>query len=284
MRNQRVRFLSQGAASLSCVLMVCGLLASCSRSELPVPEVQKTEVEQAKVSHTEVQQAARKQLAIKAEPLPWYIRSFMDDEGWKPEAGYYFPDFGMYELTQFPDKEATPEQKRRADELIEKTFAAVKAKGWLNKEQALRDGYKNMYKDKIHYYKEEFLYDGEVLNPERPEFLMFYPTEQGELLMGVMFGSVERGEQIGGPLTLWHYHVEQGICYRNGHLPIGEVNEKGECAEGVVSHHSPEMLHLWFFDHPDGRFATRMRLSEEHFALAREQVLKFYQPSDKPLK
>jgi len=33
------------------------------------------------------------------------------------------------------------------------------------------------------------------------------------------------------------------------------------------------MLHVWFFDHPDGRFATRMRLSEEQLKTGIKQVL-----------
>jgi hypothetical protein len=262
-------FLTKTTAMAILMPLLVGMTA-CSRSELPVSEAQQVQPQQP--SQPELEKPAKMQ----EEFLPWYIRSFMEDSGWQLEAEFVAPEFGMYELTQFPDKEPTAEQQRNAQELLEKTFAAVKARGWLNKEQALKDGYQNMYQDKIHYYKEEFLYDDEVLNPERPEFLMFYPTQHGELLMGVMFGSVERGPQIGGPLTLWHYHIEKGICYRNGHLPIGEVNEKGECAEGVTSKHSPEMLHMWFFDHPDGRFATRMRLSEEHFKLAEEQVWKLY--------
>ena len=31
----------------------------------------------------------------------------------------------------------------------------------------------------------------------------------------------------------------------------------------VVSQKSPEMLHVWFVDHPDGRFASGMSLPEE---------------------
>lgn len=235
------------------------VLSGCSRSEAPTPSAS--------------------QPAANARPLPWYIRQYKGADKtnyWALESDMRNPNGGMYELTQFPDKEPTPEQKQQAAELIEKTLAAVKAKGWLDKEQALKDGYQKMYKDKIHYFKKEYLYDGELMNPEKPEFLMFYPTEHGELLMGVMFSALDHGPQIGGPLTLWHYHVEKGICYENDYLPIGQVNENGQCVTGVTRQKSPEMLHLWFFDHPDGRFATRMRLFEEHFALAQKQVLKMY--------
>jgi hypothetical protein len=241
------------------ILFLCTVFCACSRSD---------------TSTVDKQQRA----TASKEILPWYIAQYQlkSDRDWQLESEFTNPGYGMYELTQYPNKAATDEQKKQAKQLIEKTFAAVKAKGWLVKEKAEKDGYHNMYKDKIHYVNKEFLYDGETLNPEKPEFLMFYPTEHGELLMGVMFGSVEHGPQIGGPLTLWHYHVEQGICYERGLLPIGQVNENGQCVEGLTSKKTPEMLHLWFFDHPEGRFATRMRLSEEQFELAKEQVLKLY--------
>ena len=39
--------------------------------------------------------------------------------------------------------------------------------------------------------------------------------------------------------------------------------ELGECEEGVLSFRSPEMLHVWLFDHPHGRFSAMMHLSDE---------------------
>lgn len=205
----------------------------------------------------------------------WYVRPFMGpNTDWRLLADLGNPPYGMFELTQFPNRQATDAEKKAADIFIAKTYAAVKAKGWLNKEKALADGYANMYKDKIHYVKKDFLYDGKTLDPEAPEFLMYYPSDKGELLMGVMFVAEEHGPQIAGPLSLWHFHIEKNICYENNFLPIGELNDDGQCLIGNLRKHSPEMLHVWFFDHPDGRFATRMRLTPEQFELAKQQVLR----------
>ena len=49
-----------------------------------------------------------------------------------------------------------------------------------------------------------------MLDCDKPEFLMYYDTPQGKGLAGLMFymdTPAGWGEQIGGPLTIWHYHV-----------------------------------------------------------------------------
>ena len=71
------------------------------------------------------------------------------------------------------------------------------------------------------------------------------------------------GQQIGGPLTVWHYHLWSGpTCIVKGRIGMGRA-KKGKCKEGEPSQKSPEMLHVWFVDHPDGRFASGMSLPEE---------------------
>ena len=66
-----------------------------------------------------------------------------------------------------------------------------------------------------------------------------------------------------GPLSKWHYHIDRGMCYERGVLPIGRVREDGSCEEGFHNIRSPEMLHAWFFNHSEGIFATKMGLSDE---------------------
>jgi hypothetical protein len=50
-------------------------------------------------------------------------------------------------------------------------------------------------------------------------------------------------------------------CIRDGVIGIGYA-ELGECEEGDPSFRSPEMLHVWLFDHPAGRFSSMMHLSD----------------------
>jgi hypothetical protein len=63
------------------------------------------------------------------------------------------------------------------------------------------------------------------------------------------------------------------MCYERGVLPIGGIDEEGSCETGFTNIRSPEMLHVWFFDHVDGKFATTMGLSEEQLKAGIEQIL-----------
>lgn len=208
---------------------------------------------------------------------PWYISDFFRRvEQWEPEADIDLNDLelGMYELSQYPNQEATQAHKDAADKLLEDSFNAVVRNGWLSKEKGLSDGYEPMFGDPVHFVNVEYVFDGETLNPEKPEVLMYYNTPQGEFLMGVMFLAIaERGPQVGGPLTRWHYHIDRRMCYEQGVLPIGTKKEDGSCEAGFPNIRSPEMLHLWFFDHPEGRFATKMGLSAETLKFGVRQVL-----------
>ena len=125
----------------------------------------------------------------------------------------------------------------------------------------------------VHFVNKEYVFDGETLNPDKPEVLMYYKTNEGDFLMGVMFLAVgQRGPQVAGPLSKWHYHIDRRMCYEQDVLPIDRREEGGTCEKGTPNIRSSEMLHLWFFDHPEGRFATRMGLTEELLRFGIEQV------------
>ena len=102
---------------------------------------------------------------------------------------------------------------------------------------------------------------------------MYYKTKDGEFLLGVMYLAIgERGPQVGGPLSKWHYHIDRRMCYERGVLPIGTVQEDGSCEKGFPNVRSPEMLHVWFFDHPEGKYATTMGLSEQILNFGIKQI------------
>lgn len=131
-----------------------------------------------------------------------------------------------------------------------------------------------MFGDPVHFVNIEYVFDGETLNPDKPEVLMYYKSGEDDYLMGIMFLAIgERGPQVAGPLSKWHYHIDRSMCYERGVLPIGTVNEDGSCEKGFHNIRSPEMLHLWFFDHTEGRFATKMGLSNELLRSGIQQVL-----------
>ncbi len=172
-------------------------------------------------------------------------------------------DMVIFEVTRFPDQvEPTPEQLVAAGKFWERARAAVKERGWDDFDRAVADGFELMFGDDNHYASREHVADGRVLDPERPEFLIYYDTGVAKRLAGLMFlaPADTHGPQVAGPMTVWHFHLwKHELCLWRGLLVDG-VPEDGECPDGVASRRSPEMLHLWFFDHPQGMFATGMDL------------------------
>jgi hypothetical protein len=115
-----------------------------------------------------------------------------------------------------------------------------------------------------HYLNQTYYLDGRVLDPERPESLMYFRMPDGELkLVGVMFlmPPDEPGPRIGGALTAWHAH--DNLCYstRTGVI-TALTNAAGQCPAGTVYRgKTPEMMHVWLVDNPDGVFGDDMEPS-----------------------
>ncbi len=200
---------------------------------------------------------------------------------WHPETEFDLsPPEGrgmvIYEVTRFPDSiEPRPEHLRAAGEFWERARAAIKARGWDDFDRAVADGFELMFGDDNHYASREHVADGRVLDPERPEFLIYYDAGGSKRLAGLMFlaGVGENGPQFAGPLSVWHFHIwERKLCLWNDLLVDG-MAEGDECPDGVAAYRSPEMLHLWFFDHPQGMFATGMDL--EPFQIKRLEEVEF---------
>lgn len=185
-------------------------------------------------------------------------------------------DMVIYEVTRFPHQvEPTPEQMAAAGEFWERARTTVRARGWDDFDQAVADGFELMFGDDNHYASREHVTDGRVLDPERPEFLIYYDTGESKRLAGLMFLAppAVHGPQIAGPMTVWHFHLwKRQFCLWQ-ELLVDGFPEEGECPDGIASYRSPEMLHLWFFDHPQGMFATGMDL--EPFQIKHLEELEF---------
>ncbi len=179
---------------------------------------------------------------------------------------------GIIEVNQFVGVAPTNEQMQAASDLVEKTLLNIKEKRLFDLKQAMQLGYgDDPATDRVHFANYSYIFDDKSLDPQAPEYLMFYPTGKGQhLLVGVMFIQQDigtHGEQIGGANTVWHFHdYGEGVCtpmivpdailLKNGVL-------QGHCAKGeILLKRSPEMLHVWFVDHPEGRFATSMSIDQ----------------------
>ncbi|MGH2403897.1 MAG: hypothetical protein ACRDGN_05455 [bacterium] len=97
--------------------------------------------------------------------------------------------------------------------------------------------------------------DGRHLDPMRPEALVYIKLEDGRIvLLGAMFVAPKgQGPRPAGPLTEWHVH--DNLCL-TGSGSVALATGPGQCPPGsFFVGEAVEMMHVWFFDHPDGPFA-----------------------------
>lgn len=124
-------------------------------------------------------------------------------------------------------------------------------------EAAEEEGYERVERggpgEPVHFVNMKYALDGETLDPQRPESLVYRAGPDGgmERLLGVMYlAPAGRGPAI-GEIARWHTHDD--LCYdvRTG----GISSRDGGCPEGTIPGEKVEMMHVWLFDHPDGPFA-----------------------------
>ncbi|OQX39669.1 MAG: hypothetical protein B0D91_01140 [Oceanospirillales bacterium LUC14_002_19_P2] len=117
-------------------------------------------------------------------------------------------DEGIYEVNRFEGQAINTAQQKAAAHLVDQVRDTVVQRGWYKFDQAIRDGFSWYLPG--HYAKKEYLYDEQIMDPERPEVLIY----SGKRLIGAMFlATCEScdidlsGPQPGGALTQWHYHI-----------------------------------------------------------------------------
>lgn len=105
-----------------------------------------------------------------------------------------------------------------------------------------------------HFGNPTYVVDGKVLDPERPENLVYLKHDDGRLeLLGVMYlAPIGQGTPVGGPLAEWHIHDD--LCGSAEPTGVVAILPTGACPSGT-SPISYEMLHVWTAEHPDGPFS-----------------------------
>lgn len=165
------------------------------------------------------------------------------------------------EISAFaPDDEPTDQHRRAAEAFVARTREL--SVQFMDPEAARAAGYTpHPAFAEDHWVNEALLNDDDVLNPSRPEFVMFDP-DTNEFL-GVMFVAPwgTHGTQLAGPLSRWHYHDAPEGCWK-GQMPLASQDSPpATCPPGYVKRKGPpEMLHVWFRDTPDGPMATYMTI------------------------
>ncbi len=113
----------------------------------------------------------------------------------------------------------------------------------------------------VHYHNQTYNTDGRIVDPERPEELMYLKLRGGEMkLVGVMFlmPSGQAGPRVGGALTAWHAH--DNLCFNlSSGVITAFTDAKGLCPKGTAFFgKTPEMMHVWVVDNPYGVFSEDM--------------------------
>jgi hypothetical protein len=97
-----------------------------------------------------------------------------------------------------------------------------------------------------------------VLDPNRPQALVYSRTAHGLRLIGAMYQMSKAGQwgpAPGGPLTQWHQH--EGICFSPFGFEFSFETPFWTCPVGSTSITTPPMLHVWIIDNgKNGPFAA----------------------------
>jgi hypothetical protein len=158
-----------------------------------------------------------------------------------------------------PCRPTKAQQAAAAKLVADTTVATAKYKSVA---AAVADGYVGKTDSQYteHFLNLTYLQDGKVVDPNRPEALMYTPTPSGYVLVGVMYATNAPGEfgpEPGGCLTRWHVHTN--VCLNFGTMSTFELPEsETTCPAGTIKYVPPPLLHVWLLDVPGGRFAAEV--------------------------
>jgi hypothetical protein len=175
----------------------------------------------------------------------------------------------VHDAAVAPTRQPTAAELQAATKLMLDTRAAVTKFASLG--VAVAGGYKPMEPPNgeiVHYVNPSYMVDADILDPNHVQSLIYYNGAHGPVLIGAMYIMPSRavdGPDIGGPLTVWHQH--SNICFDNAtgiavafvHSDTFDSTDKsGSCPRGSTLKLTPQMLHVWLIDNPDGPFASTM--------------------------
>ena len=148
---------------------------------------------------------------------------------------------------------ATPEQVAAAAQLYDQTKAAIQPyedwrKAWVAGYRPGKD-----LGGAAHWMNQRYVDAGYVMDPNRPQGLVYADSKHGPVLLGAMFQMKHIGQfgpDPGGPLTAWHQH--ENICVSPIFFEFSLMTPFATCPLGAIDISVPPMLHVWIVDNPKG--------------------------------
>jgi hypothetical protein len=104
-----------------------------------------------------------------------------------------------------------------------------------------------------HWMNQRYVDAGYVMDPRRPQGLVYANTRHGPVLLGAMFQMKSLntfGPDPGGPMTAWHQH--ENICFTPFGFEFSLMTPFSICPAGAIDISAPAMLHVWIVDNPRG--------------------------------
>jgi hypothetical protein len=157
-------------------------------------------------------------------------------------------------ILQATNQVATPAQVAAAQHLYEATRSAILPyEDW---HRAWAAGYRpggpaNM--PSTHWMNQAYVDAGYVMDPRRPQGLVYANTKHGPVLLGAMFQMKhlrQFGPDPGGPLTAWHEH--ENVCITPFGFELSFLTPFATCPIGAIDFSASPMLHVWIVDNPSG--------------------------------
>ena len=153
---------------------------------------------------------------------------------------------------------ATPEQQAAAAQLLADTRASIAR--YQDPAAAIAAGFKPgpaSSAEPLRHF-ENSANANAILDPNRPQALVYAQTSHGLQLIGAMYQMKRAGQwgpDPGGPLTQWHQH--EGVCFSPFGFEFSFETPFWTCPVGSTSITTPPMLHVWIIDNgKNGPFAA----------------------------
>ncbi|MFP5256916.1 MAG: hypothetical protein ACLGI8_13825 [Acidimicrobiia bacterium] len=153
----------------------------------------------------------------------------------------------------------TPRQQAAAENLLSATILALPQ--FADPEEIEAMGFVSIGDGALgheHYLNPANMSDDRILDPSRPESLVFDTSVTPKKLVAAMYmmnqgDTLDDVPELGGALTQWHIH--DNLCF-TGPRVSGLTDANGECAPPSTKGPETPMIHVWVTPHPCGPFAA----------------------------
>ena len=154
----------------------------------------------------------------------------------------------------------TPQQQAAAENLVAVTVSRLPR--WADAGKAEQAGFRSIgdgFTGTEHLISQAFLRDDVVLDPDRPESLVYDTSQGGRRLVAAMYmlppgTGLDEVPDVGGALVQWHTHED--LCFTPGGRVAGLTGADGACDAGLVKPVPSPMVHVWVTPHRCGPFAA----------------------------